>query len=443
MGHRIDNVDPLGLQGNGQSPHAERPLDLSPSYHGFTAKDMDREFALGTDILPHFASQAHKSTSLREIVAACESVYCGNYGIEYQHISSAEKREWLRERFEKPEPFRFSRDEKKRNLDSLIWSTNFEKFIATKFPTEKRFGLDGAEGLAPGVVSLIDQSIDAHGIKDIVIGSCHRGRLTMLGTVYGKRREAILAEFAGGVAADLPIMAGDVKYHLGHNGHRVTGGGNSASVTLLANPSHLEAVDAVATGFTYATKKLRNDADGNGTMCIALHGDAAFAGQGVVYETLGLSKLDGYQVGGTVCVIVNNQIGFTTDAECSRSTPYPSDLAKYIDAPVLHVNADDVEVVTFLFQHAADWRARFKEDIVIDLVCYRKFGHNEFGQPNFTQPIMDLYVDRLVEQGTFTASEIEEQQRWVWDKLNNELEASKGLISQRQNLLDHAFTVQK
>ncbi|KAI6750486.1 hypothetical protein HG530_014767 [Fusarium avenaceum] len=442
MGHRIANLDPLGLQRIGQPPHAERPPDLSPSYHGFTTKDMDREFAVGTDILPHFASQGHNSMSLKEIVAACESVYCGSYGIEYQHISSAEKREWLRERLETPEPFCFSRDEKKKILDSLIWSTSFERFIATKFPTEKRFGLDGAEGLAPGIASLIDQSVDAHGVKDIVIGSCHRGRLTMLGTVYGKPREAILAEFAGGVAADPPGMAGDVKYHLGHDGHRVTGSGNSASVTLLANPSHLEAVDPVATGFTYATKKMRNDADGNRTMCIALHGDAAFAGQGVVYETLGLSNLDGYQVGGTVRVIVNNQIGFTTDAECSRSTPYPSDLAKYIDAPILHVNANDVEAVTFVFKLAADWRARFKEDIVIDLVCYRKFGHNEFDQPNFTQPVMyqqvanqrptmELYIDTLVEQGTFTVSEIKEQQRWVWDKLNNEFEASKGLISQR------------
>ncbi|WZH49508.1 thiamine diphosphate-binding protein [Fusarium acuminatum] len=444
MGHRIANLDPLGLQRNGQPPHPERPPDLNPSYHGFTAKDMDREFALGTDILPHFPSQGHKSMSLRQIVAACESVYCRSYGIEYQHISSTEKREWLRERLERHDPFRFSRDEKKRILDNLIWSTSFERFIATKFPTEKRFGLDGSEGLAPGVASLIDQSVNAHGIRDIVIGSCHRGRLTMLGTVYGKPREAILAEFAGGVAADLPGMAGDVKYHLGHDGHRVTGSGNTASVTLLANPSHLEAVDPVATGFTYATQKMRDDTDRNRTMCIALHGDAAFAGQGVVYETLGLSKLDGYQVGGTVRVIVNNQIGFTTDAECSRSTPYPSDLAKYIDAPILHVNADDVEAVTFLFQLAADWRARFKEDIVIDLVCYRKFGHNEFDQPNFTQPIMyrqvahqtptmQLYIDKLVEQGAFTASEIKEQQRWVWDKLNNEFEASKRLISQREN----------
>ncbi|RSL86427.1 hypothetical protein CEP51_002803 [Fusarium floridanum] len=443
-GHHIANIDPLGLRKNGQAPHAEHPEELNPAYHGFTATDLNREFTLGPDLLPHFAAQGRKSMTLREIVSAYESMYCGNYGIEYSHIPSAEKREWLRERLEVPTPFKFSPDEKKRILDSLIWSTSFEKFIATKFPTEKRFGLDGAEGLAPGVTSLIDQSVDVHGIEDIVIGSCHRGRLTMLGTVYGKPREAILAEFAGRVTADLPGMAGDVKYHLGHDGHRITPEGRRVSLSLLANPSHLEAVDPVATGSAYATQKLRGDKDRTRAMCLALHGDAAFAGQGVVYETLGLSRLDGYQVGGTIRIIVNNQIGFTTDAECSRSTPYASDLAKYIDSPIIHVNADDVEAVTFVCQLAADWRARFQEDIVIDLVCYRKFGHNEFDQPNFTQPMMykqvadqtptlELYINKLVQEGTFTAAEIEEQRKWVWDRLNENFEASKTYVSERKN----------
>ncbi|KAM0428882.1 hypothetical protein ACHAPT_006682 [Fusarium lateritium] len=444
QGHHIANIDPLGLRKNGQAPHAERPEELNPAYHGFTAADLNREFPLGPDLLPHFAAQGRKSMTLREIIAAYESVYCGNYGIEYQHIPSTEKREWLRQRLEVPTAFQFSPDEKKRILDSLIWSTSFERFIATKFPTEKRFGLDGAEGLAPGVTSLIDQSVDVHGIEDIVIGSCHRGRLTMLGTVYGKPREAILAEFAGRVTADLPGMAGDVKYHLGHDGHRITPEGRRVSLSLLANPSHLEAVDPVATGSAYATQKLRGDKDRTRAMCLALHGDSAFAGQGVVYETLGLSRLDGYQVGGTIRIIVNNQIGFTTDAECSRSTPYASDLAKYIDSPIIHVNADDVEAVTFVCQLAADWRARFQEDIVIDLVCYRKFGHNEFDQPNFTQPMMykqvadqtptlELYINKLVQEGTFTAAEIEEQKKWVWDRLNENFDASKTYISERKN----------
>lgn len=443
-GHHIADIDPLGRRRNGQASHAERPPELNPSYYGFTTADMDREFKLGSDILPHFILQGRNSMSLKEIIAACESVYCGSYGVEYQHIASAEKREWLRERLEVSMPFRFSPDEKKRILDNLIWSTSFERFIATKFPTEKRFGLDGAEGLAPGVASLIDRSVDVHGIEDIVVGSCHRGRLTMLGTVYGKPRKAILAEFAGRVMADVPGMAGDVKYHLGHDGYRTTPSGKCVSLSLLANPSHLEAVDPVATGSAYATQKIRHNHDRSRAMCLALHGDAAFAGQGVVYETLGLSRLDAYQVGGTIRIIVNNQIGFTTDVECSRSTPYASDLAKYIDAPILHVNADDVEAVAFVFQLAADWRARFQQDIVIDLVCYRRFGHNEFDQPNFTQPMMykqvanqtptmELYIDKLVREGTFTASEIEEQRKWVWDKLSEDFEASKDYISQRES----------
>lgn len=382
--------------------------------------------------------------TLREIITACEATYCSSYGIEYQHIPSVAKREWLRSRLEVPTPYSFSREDKKKVLDGLIWATGFERFIAAKFPTEKRFGLDGAEGLAPGVRALIDRCADVHGVEEVVVGSCHRGRLTMLGTVYGKPREAILAEFAGRVGMSVPGMAGDVKYHLGHDGHRITPDGKRVSISLLANPSHLEAVDPVATGSAYATQQLRGDTDRSKAMCLALHGDAAFAGQGVVYETLGLSRLANYDVGGTIRLIVNNQIGFTTDAQDSRSTPYASDLAKYIDAPIIHVNADDVEAVTYICQLAADWRAAFKEDIVIDLVCYRKFGHNEFDQPNFTQPMMyqrvaeqtptlELYVERLVKEGSFTREEIEEQRRWVWERLGEDFEASKEYVSQRRN----------
>ncbi|KAH6984546.1 thiamine diphosphate-binding protein [Ilyonectria sp. MPI-CAGE-AT-0026] len=443
QGHHIANIDPLGLRKNGQGVHAGHPSELDPAYHGFTPTDLDRQFTLGPDILPQFAAEGRESMTLREIVAACESVYCGNFGVEYQHIPEAKKREWLRKRLEVPTPFRFSQDEKRRILDSLIWSISFERFIATKFPTEKRFGLDGAEGLAPGITSIIDRSADVHGIEDIIIGSCHRGRLTMMGTVYGKPREAILAEFAGRIKTDLPGMAGDAKYHLGHDGHRITPDGRRVGLSLLANPSHLEAVDPVATGSAYATQELQGDKERKRTMCLALHGDAAFSGQGVVYETLGLSRLDDYNVGGTIRVIVNNQIGFTTDVECSRSTPYASDLAKYINAPIIHVNSDDVEAVTFVCQLAADWRAEFQEDIVIDLVCYRKFGHNEFDQPTFTQPMMyknvssqtptmETYVNKLVNEGTFTATEIEDQKKWVWDRLNENFETSKTYISERK-----------
>ncbi|KAH6896675.1 thiamine diphosphate-binding protein [Thelonectria olida] len=438
QGHYLANLDPLGLS---RSADAGRPKELDPEHHGLTAADMDRQFPLGEDMLPFFAR--HRSAmTLREIVDTCESLYCGNYGVEYTHIPDAEKRDWLRERLEAPTRFRFSLDEKRRILDALIWAASFELFIATKFPTAKRFGLDGSEGLAPGIASIIDQSADVHGVDDIVIGSCHRGKLTMLGTVYGKPREAILAEFAGRVKTDMAGMAGDVKYHLGHDGHRITPEGRKVGLSLLANPSHLEAVDPVATGSAYASQQRKGDKDRRQTMCLALHGDAAFAGQGVVYETLGLSRLDAYHVGGTVRVVVNNQIGFTTDAECSRSTRYASDLAKYMDAPIIHVNANDVEAVTFVCQLAADWRAQFQQDIVIDLVCYRKHGHNEFDQPRFTQPMMykqvssqtpvlDLYVNKLVDEGSFTAEEIEEQKKWVWEQLKEDFEASKMYVSER------------
>ncbi|KAF7562538.1 hypothetical protein G7046_g1585 [Stylonectria norvegica] len=443
-GHHIAKLDPLGIQRNGQAPQLDFLRELDPKYHGFTDADMDRDFALGQDILPHFATQGHKSIKLRGIIEACKKVYCGSFGIEYQHIPNPEKREWLRQRLEVPTPFHFSPDEKLRVLDGLIWGTSFERFIATKFPTEKRFGLDGAEALVPAVQSLIDRSVDEHGIEDIAIGSCHRGRLTMLGTVYGKPREAILAEFAGRVGTSVAGMAGDAKYHLGHDGQRSTPQGRKVSISLLANPSHLEAVDPVATGFAYATQKLRGDKERTKAMCLALHGDAAFAGQGVVYETLGLSRLDGYNVGGTIRLIVNNQIGFTTDAKCSRSTPYTSDIAKYVDAPIIHVNADDVEAVVFVCKLAADWRARFHEDIVIDLVCYRKFGHNEFDQPSFTQPLMykrvagqmptlKIYTQKLVDEGTFTIEQIEEQKATVLDHLNADFETSKGYVSVREN----------
>ncbi|KAM0335136.1 hypothetical protein ACHAQA_000176 [Verticillium albo-atrum] len=269
----------------------------------------------------------------------------------------------------------------------------------------------------------------------------------MLGTVYGKAREAILAEFAGRVRHDMVRgMAGDVKYHLGHDGERITSAGCKVSISLLANPSHLEAVDPVATGKAYATQKIQRDEERKKVMCLSLHGDAAFAGQGVVYETLGLSRLAAYEVGGTVRLIVNNQIGFTTDAHCSRSTPYPTDLAKFVDAPILHVNADDPEAVTWACQLAADWRAEYQQDIVIDLVCYRRLGHNEIDQPTFTQPMMyqkvlsqtaslEMYIDKLIAEGTFTAAEIEAQKQWVWDRLNENFESSKGHISERQHFL--------
>ncbi|KAH7475303.1 hypothetical protein H9L39_12344 [Fusarium oxysporum f. sp. albedinis] len=448
-GHYHAKTDPLGERvnalhvGPNQSGLA-RAVELEPSYYDFTEKDMDRHFNLGPGILPRYATEDRKSMNLRDIIAACEQRYCGSYGVEYLHIPDRAKCDWLRDRLEIPNPAKFSREEKRRILDGLIWGTSFERFLAAKFPNEKRFGLDGSEGLVPGVMSMIDHSADVHGVQDITIGSCHRGRLTMLGTVYGKAPEAIFAEFAGRVRSDmLRNMAGDVKYHLGHQGQRVSPDGHTVDISVLANPSHLEAVDPVATGRAFATQRLNNDPKKKRNMCVTLHGDAAIAGQGVVYETLGLSRLPAYDVGGTIRLVVNNQVGFTADVHCSRSTPYASDIAKVVDAPIFHVNADDVESVVFLCKLAADWRATFHSDCVVDIICYRKFGHNEFDQPSFTQPLMyqkvaaqtpslDKYVQKLVSEGSFTMEEIDCLRESVWNRLNEIYDSSKGFVSSRE-----------
>lgn len=449
-GHYHAKTDPLGIRINaadirpGAADAGERrPVELLPEHYGFTEADMDRQFKLGPGILPRYSNESCTSMTLRDIITACEATYCNTYGIEYLHIPDRRKCDWLRDRLEVPRPIRPTREEKLRILDGLIWGSSFERFLAAKFPNEKRFGLDGSEGLVPGVMSVIDRSADAHGVENITIGSCHRGRLTMLGTVYGKAPEAIFAEFAGRVRADMIRgMAGDVKYHLGHDGHRTTPDGRRVELSLLANPSHLEAVDPVATGKAFATQALVGDEDKKRSMCLTLHGDAAIAGQGVVYETLGLSRLPAYDVGGTVRLIVNNQVGFTTDVHFSRSTPYASDIAKAIDAPIFHVNADDVESLVFLCQLAADWRATFHSDCIVDIVCYRKYGHNEFDQPSFTQPLMyqkvaaqtptlEKYTQKLVDEGSFTPEEIEKQKQFVWHRLSQIYEASKEYVSER------------
>ncbi|VUC28256.1 unnamed protein product [Clonostachys rosea] len=450
-GHYLAKTDPLGIRTDAELirpdiPKPEAPNELDISYYGFGEADLDRYFNLGPGILPRFADETRKNMTLREIIAACQSIYCGSYGVEYLHIPDRAKCEWLRNRLEVPRPIDFTPEQKGNILDSLLLGTTLERFLAAKFPNEKRFGLDGAESLAPAVKTIIDHCADVHGVESIVMGSCHRGRLTMLGTVYGKPRENLFAEFAGRMRSDvLPGMAGDVKYHLGHDGECVTPEGRRVSLSLLANPSHLEAVDPVATGKAYATQAMNNDVDKKRVMCLALHGDAAFAGQGVVYETLGLSRLPAYDVGGTIRLIVNNQIGFTTDVHCSRSTSYASDIAKFVDAPIFHVNADDVEAVAFLARLAADWRAEFQTDVVIDLVCYRKFGHNELDQPSFTQPLMyqkvmdqtpslEQYIGKLVAEGTFSRELIEEKKAKVWEGLQVEYERSKNVISERHDL---------
>jgi 2-oxoglutarate dehydrogenase E1 component len=432
-GHQKAKIDPLGITG-GSANGGQVPKELTLEHYGFSVRDMDTEIQLGTGILPLFEKSGKKKATLREIVEVLEKTYCGSYGVEYMHIPDRGKCDWIRERVEVPTPFKYSVDEKRRILDRLIWATSFEQFLAAKYPNDKRFGLEGAETMVPGMKSLIDQSVE-HGVEDIVIGMPHRGRLNMLSNVVRKPNESIFSEFAGSTGPD--EGSGDVKYHLGMNYQRPTPSGKKVNLSLVANPSHLEAEDPVVLGQTRAIQHFKNDVGKfDKAMGVLLHGDAAFAGQGIVYETIGFQSLPAYSTGGTIHVIVNNQIGFTTDPRFARSTLYPSDIAKSIDAPIFHVNGDDIEAVTFIFNLAADWRAEFKSDVIIDIVGYRKHGHNETDQPSFTQPLMykriakkepalNYYIDKLLQEGSFTKEDIEEHKKWVWQTLEESFNAAK------------------
>ncbi|KAF7938517.1 uncharacterized protein EAE98_000855 [Botrytis deweyae] len=434
-GHHKADIDPLGIRREAEEFGYSKPKELQLEHYQFSEKDLDTEYSLGPGILPHFKKAGREKMTLREIIAACERIYCGSYGVEYIHIPDREQCDWLRARIEVDKPFKYSIDEKRRILDRLIWSSSFESFLATKYPNDKRFGLEGCETLVPGMKALIDRSVD-FGVKDIVIGMPHRGRLNVLSNVVRKPNESIFSEFGGSAAAE-DEGSGDVKYHLGMNFERPTPSGKRVQLSLVANPSHLEAEDPVVLGKTRAIQHYNNDEKDHKTaMGVLLHGDAAFAAQGIVYECLGFHSLPAYSTGGTIHLVVNNQIGFTTDPRFARSTAYCTDIAKSIDAPVFHVNADDVEAVNYVCQLAADWRAEFQRDVVIDLVCYRKHGHNETDQPSFTQPLMykriqkhksqiDIYIDQLLKDGSFTKEDIDEHRKWVWGMLEESFAKSK------------------
>ncbi|KAI9889658.1 MAG: 2-oxoglutarate dehydrogenase E1 component [Vezdaea aestivalis] len=434
-GHHKAKIDPLGIRGEAEVFGYDRPKELQLDHYNFTEKDLEIEFALGPGILPRFAKDGREKMTLREIVSTCEKVYCGSYGVEYNHIPDREQCDWIRNRIEIPQPYKYSVDEKRRILDRLIWSSSFEAFLSTKYPNDKRFGLEGCETLVPGMKALIDRSVD-FGVKDIIIGMPHRGRLNILSNVVRKPNESIFSEF-GGSAEPSDEGSGDVKYHLGMNFERPTPSGKRVQLSLVANPSHLEAEDPVVLGKTRAIQHYNDDEKAHvSAMGVLVHGDAAFAAQGIVYETMGFHALPAYSTGGTIHLVVNNQIGFTTDPRFARSTPYCSDIAKAIDAPVFHVNADDVEALNFVCQMAADWRAEFKRDVVVDIICYRKHGHNETDQPSFTQPLMykridaqesqiSKYVTKLLEEKTFTKEDVEEHKQWVWGMLEESFSRSK------------------
>lgn len=375
-GHLAANLDPLGLS------QRELPADLTPEYHGFVGADQDRPVYIGGTL-------GLEKATIREIVAILRANYCGNVGLEYMHIADLKERQFLQERMEGADKIiEFSVEGKRAILNKVIEAEEWEKFLAKKYVGTKRFGLDGGESMIPAMEAIIKYG-GQYGVKEIVYGMAHRGRLNMLANVMAKPYKIIFHEFAGGSANPDDIGgSGDVKYHLGTSTDREFGGA-SVHMSLVPNPSHLEAVDPVVLGKVRAQQVVRDDLEKHEQVLpVLIHGDAAFAGQGIVWECLGFSGIRGYNTGGCIHFIVNNQIGFTTSPQYARSSPYPSDVAKGVMAPILHVNGDDPEAVTFACKLAIDFRQQFKRDVVIDMWCYRRFGHNEGDEPSFTQPLM-------------------------------------------------------
>ena len=376
-GHFHAKLDPLGIE----APRDREELD--PRSYGFAEADFDRKI-----FLDHVLGLEYGS--LREIVAICERTYCQTLGVEFMHITNAAQKSWIQERIEGPDKeISFTREGRRAILNKLVEAEGFEKFCDVKFTGTKRFGLDGAESLIPALEQIIKRGGNL-GVKEIVVGMPHRGRLNVLTQVMGKPHRALFHEFKGGSAnPDAVEGSGDVKYHLGASSDREFDS-NRIHLSLTANPSHLEIVDPVVLGKVRAKQDQHGDPPDQriSVLPLLMHGDAAFAGQGVVAECFGLSDLKGYRTGGSLHFIVNNQIGFTTYPRYSRSSPYPSDVAKMIDAPIFHVNGDDPEAVVFAAKVAIEFRQKFHKPVVIDMFCYRRHGHNEGDEPAFTQPVM-------------------------------------------------------
>ena len=420
MGHFAANLDPLGLE------NRPPPVELDPAFYGFTDADLDRQFFLGTWNQEGFLSESRPVRTLREISTRLRETYCGPIGYEYMHIPEREKCNWIRARVETADPPAYSLEKKMNILDRLTWSERFESFLANKYTAAKRFGLEGCEALIPGMKALIDTSAEL-GVESVVLGMPHRGRLNVLANVMRKPMEQVFYEFAGRKPkfeekvgeGEVYHGSGDVKYHLGTSYDRPTLSGRRVHLSLLANPSHLEAVNTVCLGKVRAKQYYSEDTDRIKNLPILMHGDGAFAGQGIVYETLDISGLPEYSVGGTIHVVVNNQVAFTTDPRKARSSPYCTDVAKAMNAPVFHVNGDDAEAVVRVFELAAEWRQTWHTDVVIDLVGYRRYGHNEIDEPMFTQPVMyqrikkmknpqELYVQQLLEEGSVAEEQVKE-----------------------------------
>jgi 2-oxoglutarate dehydrogenase E1 component len=435
-GHFHAKLDPLGIE----APRDREELD--PRSYGFVEGDFDRKIFLDHVLGMEYAS-------LREIVAICERTYCQTLGVEFMHISNAAQKSWIQERIEGPDKeISFTREGRRAILNKLVEAEGFEKFCDVKFTGTKRFGLDGAESLIPALEQIIKRGGNL-GVKEIVVGMPHRGRLNVLTQVMGKPHRALFHEFKGGsVNPDAVEGSGDVKYHLGASSDREFDG-NRIHLSLTANPSHLEIVDPVVLGKVRAKQDQHGDPPDMriSVLPLLMHGDAAFAGQGVVAECFSLSDLKGYRTGGSLHFIVNNQIGFTTYPRYSRSSPYPSDVAKMIDAPIFHVNGDDPEAVVFAAKIAIEFRQKFHKPVVIDMFCYRRHGHNEGDEPMFTQPVMykriaahpptlEIYAKRLISEGVMTEGEVEKAKADWRARLDVEFEAGTGYKPNKADWLD-------
>ena len=433
-GHLSADLDPLKLQATGQH------LELQPKSYGFEEADMDRPIFIDNVLGLQFAS-------MRQIIDILKRTYCSTFALQYMHISDPEQSSWLKERIEgRDKEITFTREGRKAILNKMVEAEGFEKFLHVKYTGTKRFGLDGGESLIPALEQIIKRG-GALGVRDIVIGMPHRGRLSVLANVMQKPYRAIFNEFQGGSFKPEDVDgSGDVKYHLGASSDRDFDG-NNVHLSLTANPSHLEAVNPVVIGKVRAKQDQIGDADRTQVLPLLLHGDAAFAGQGVVAECFGLSGLVGHRTGGTIHVVVNNQIGFTTAPHFSRSSPYPTDIALMVEAPIFHVNGDDPEAVVHAAKVATEFRQKFQKDVVIDIFCYRRFGHNEGDEPMFTNPLMynqikrqkttlSLYTERLVKDGLIPEGEIEDMKAAFQAKMNEEFEAGKDYKPNKADWLD-------
>ena len=423
-GHRIACTDPLG-------GHNTYFPELDPAHYGFGTEEFDESFIAGN--LPGGTVQ-----TLREILRRLQSTYCRSVGVEFTHVQDPGRKQWLLDRIEQTEnTTALDTGQRMRILEKLAAAELFERFLHTRFIGQKRFSLEGSESLIPLLDTIVEDA-PGFGARELVIGMTHRGRLSVLSNILGKSLESIFSEFEDSSLIDSPFGSGDVKYHKGFSKDRRTASGALIHLSLTANPSHLEAVDPVVEGRARAKQVRAGDTSGQMVIPVLVHGDAAFAGQGIVAETLNLSNLAGYSTGGTIHIVVDNQIGFTTTPAEARSTLYCTDVAQMIQVPIFHVNGDDPEAVVHCVKLSMEYRHRFGEDVVIDLVCYRRHGHNESDEPSYTQPLIyekirkkesvrNIYTEKLTQLGVLDS---EDAQR-VEEDLNLQLRHAVEVIEIR------------